>query len=53
VELIKRAKLACARCEEIGASAAPVPATIVEKGILADKFVVETVLKKSEDHPPL
>ena len=28
-------------------------ASIIEKGILADNFVVETVLKKFEDHQPL
>jgi transposase len=53
VDLTKREKLACARCEEMGVSTAPVPATIIKKGILADNFVVETVLKKNEDHQPL
>ena len=53
VEVTKREKLACSRCEEMGVSTAPVPATIIEKGILADNFVVETVLKKFEDHQPL
>jgi hypothetical protein len=37
----------------MGVSTAPVPASIIEKGILADNFVVETVLKKFEDPQPL
>ena len=53
VEVTKREKLACARCEEMGVSTAPVPATIVEKGILADSLVVETIVKKYCDHTPL
>jgi len=53
VEVTKREKLACARCEELGVSIAPVPATIIEKGILADSLVVETIVKKYCDHSPL
>jgi transposase len=30
VEVLKREKRACARCEEMGVSTAPVPATIIE-----------------------
>ncbi len=53
VEVTKREKLGCARCEKMGVRTAPVPATIIEKGILADNFVVETVFKRFEDHQPL
>jgi len=53
VEVTRREKLACARCEEMGVSTAPVPATIIEKGILADSLVVETIVKKYCDHTPL
>lgn len=53
VEVTKREKLACAHCEELGVSIAPVPATIIEKGILADSLVVETIVKKYCDHSPL
>ena len=53
VEVTKREKRACARCEELGVSIAPVPATIIEKGLLADSLVVETIIKKYCDHAPL
>jgi transposase len=53
VELTKREKRACPRCEELGVSTAPVPATIIEKGVLADSLVVETTLNKYLDHLPL
>ncbi len=53
VEVTRREKLACARCEEMGVSTAPVPATSIEKGILADSLVVETIVKKYCDHTPL
>ena len=51
--MTKREKLACARCEELGVRIAPVPATIIEKGILADSLVVETIVKKYCAHSPL
>ena len=47
VEVTKREKRACADCEEMGVSTAPVPASIIEKGILADSLVVETIIKKT------
>ena len=53
VEVTKREKRACASCEETGVSTAPVPASIIEKGILADSLVVDTIIKKYRDHQPL
>ena len=53
VEVTKREKRACARCEEMGVSTAAVPASIIEKGILADSLVVDTIIKKYCDHNPL
>jgi hypothetical protein len=53
VEIIKREKRACTRCEEVGMSTAPAPAAIVEKGVLADSLVVETIISKYLDHSPL
>ena len=53
VEVTKREKRACARCEELGVSTAPVPAAIIEKGTLADNLVVETIISKYIDHVPL
>lgn len=48
-----REKRACPRCEELGVSVAPVPASIVEKGILGDGLVIDVILKKFADHSPL
>ena len=53
VEVTKREKFACSKCEEMGVSIAPVPATIIEKGILADSLVVDVLLKKYAEHNPL
>jgi hypothetical protein len=50
VEVIKREKRACARCEEAGVSTTPVPAAIVEKEVLADSLVVETIINKHVDN---
>jgi transposase len=46
VEVIKREKRACTRCEEVGVSTAPAPAAIVEKAVLTDSLVVETIINK-------
>jgi hypothetical protein len=46
VAVRKREKRACPRCEKMGVSTAPVPAAIVEKGILVDSLVVDTIIKK-------
>jgi len=40
VEVTKREKRACAHCEELEVSIAPVAPSIIEKGILADSLVV-------------
>ena len=53
VEETLREKRACRRCEEMGVSVAPVPASIVEKGILADRLVVDVIIKKFCEHNPL
>jgi len=53
VEVTKREKRACPRCEELGVSVAPVPAAIVEKGILSNRLVVDVAIKKYAEHAPL
>lgn len=49
----KREKRACKRCEEAGVTAAPAPARIVEKGLVSDRIVIDTVIAKYSDHLPL
>jgi transposase len=53
VQVTKREKRACPRCEEGGVMAAPLPAKIVEKGKLSNTVVVDVILKKYRDHTPL
>jgi transposase len=53
VEVTKREKRACPRCEELGVSVAPVPSAIVEKGILSDRLVIDVAIKKYVEHAPL
>ena len=53
VVVTKREKRACKHCEEGGVAAAPVPARIVEKGLVSDQVVINTVIAKYSDHLPL
>ncbi len=49
----KREKRACRHCEQGGVAAAPAPARIVEKGLVSDRVVIDTVISKYSDHLPL
>src|SRR5260370_22644661 len=49
----KREKRACRSCEEGGVAAAPVPAKIIDKGLVSDRVVIDTVVSKYSDHLPL
>jgi transposase len=53
VLVTKREKRACPHCELGGVAAAPVPARIVEKGLVSDRVVIDTVISKYSDHLPL
>jgi len=53
VVVTKREKRACKHCEESGVTAAPVPDRIVEKGLVSDRVVIDTVVAKYSDHLPL
>jgi len=53
VVVTKREKRACKHCEESGVAAAPVPARIIEKGLVSDGVVINTVISKYSDHLPL
>jgi transposase len=53
VVVTKREKRACKHCEEGGVAAAPVPARIIEKGLVSDRAVIGTVVAKYCDHLPL
>lgn len=53
VLVTKREKRACRSCAEGGVAAAPLPARIVEKGLVSDRVVIDTVVAKYSDHLPL
>ena len=53
VMVTKREKRACKHCEEGGVAAAPVPERIVEKSLVSDRVVIDTVVAKYSDHLPL
>ena len=53
VLVTKREKRACQHCEQGGVAAAPVPARIIEKGLVSDRVVIDTVISKYSDHLPL
>jgi transposase len=53
VVVTKREKRACKHCEEGGVAAAPTPARIIEKGLVSDRVVIDTVVAKYSDHLPL
>lgn len=53
VLVTKREKRACPACGGNGVAAAPAPARIVEKSLVSDRLVVDTVIAKYSDHLPL
>jgi transposase len=53
VMVTKREKRACKHCEEGGVAAAPVPERIIEKSLVSDRVVIDTVVAKYSDHLPL
>jgi len=52
VVVTKREKRACKGCAE-GVSAAPLPERIIDKGLVSDRVVIDTVVSKYSDHLPL
>lgn len=53
VAVIKREKRACRRCQQGGVASAPVPVRIVDKGLVSDRVVIDTIVGKYCDHLPL
>jgi transposase len=52
VVVIRREKRACKSCAE-GVSAAPLPDRIIEKSLVSDRVVIDTIVNKYSDHLPL
>jgi transposase len=53
VEVIKREKRACRQCEEQGVAMAPLPPRIIDKSLVADEVIIDTIVSKYADHCPL
>lgn len=53
VVVTKREKRACKCCEQGRVAAAPLPARIIDKGLVSDRVVIDTVVAKYSDHVPL
>ena len=49
VVVIRREKRACKSCAE-GVSAAPLPERIIEKSLVSDRVVIDTIVNKYSDH---
>ena len=53
VLVTRREKRACKRCEERGVVAAPLPQRIIEKSLVSDQIVIDTIVSKYCDALPL
>jgi len=53
VLVTRREKRACKRCEEFGVVAAPLPERIIDKSLVSDQIVIDTMVRKYCDSMPL
>jgi transposase len=53
VEVIRREKRACKSCPEQGVMAAPLPVRIIDKSLVSDGVIIDTLVNKYCDHSPL
>ena len=55
VEVIQREKRACKKkqCEEQGVAMAPLPPRIIDKSLVSDRIIVDTIVNKYTAHLPL
>jgi len=49
----KREKRACKSCGQGGVASAPLPPRIIEKSLVSDRVVIDTIVAKYSDHQPL
>ena len=50
VLVTKREKRACKRCEERGVMAAPLPPRIIEKSLVSDQVIVDSIISKYSNY---
>jgi transposase len=53
VQVTKREKRACKKCEEQGVAMAPLPVRIIAKSLVSDRIIIDTLVGKYADHNPL
>jgi transposase len=53
VQVTKREKRACKTCEEQGVAMAPLPVRIIDKSLVSDRIIIDTIVGKYADHNPL
>jgi transposase len=53
VQVTKREKRACKKCEEQGVAMAPLPVRIIAKSLVSDRIIIDTIVSKYADHNPL
>jgi transposase len=53
VQVTKREKRACKSCEEQGVAMAPLPVRIIDKSLVSDQIIIDTIVGKYADHNPL
>lgn len=53
VVVTRREKRACRRCEDEGVAMAPLPVRIVDKSLVSDRILIDTIVNKYTAHLPL
>jgi transposase len=53
VQVVKREKRACGKCEEQGVATAPIAARIIDKSLVSDGIIIDTIVGKYGNHSPL
>ncbi len=53
VEVLEREKRACKQWEEQGVAMAPLPKRIIDKRLVSDRIIVDTIVNKYTAHLPL
>jgi transposase len=53
VQVTKREKRACKRCEDATVATAPIAPRIIEKSLVSDRIIIDTILDKYTAHLPL
>ena len=53
VQVVKREKRACGKCEAQGVATAPIAARIIDKSLVSDGIIIDTIICKYGNHSPL